>query len=176
MEQLGSTERARIARIARVLRREQFLAGRSLLRRSLMQARREDARVEVDADGRPVLDADPPLHASIAHSETSVAVVVAGVPIGVDLESMQPMRDPRAAARVLGLPADQSHDAQSVLRAWVIAEARLKAGPQANAAVWLTAWHGCQLAVAGIPNPPLTGVFDAMTGIYNAAELPWEAV
>lgn len=173
---LTPTERARLARIDHPQRREQFVVGHCMLRGVLTAAGFAEATIEIDAVGRPQLRADSQLYTSIAHTGTAVAVVLAAVPIGVDLESMKPMRDPRAAARVLGLPADQSHDARYVLRAWVIAEARLKAGPQANPAVWLATWQGCQLAVAGIPNPPITGAFDALTGIYNAAEVPWEAV
>ncbi len=62
------------------------------------------------------------------------------------------------------------------LRVWVTAEARLKAGPDASPHVWLSRWERCQLAVAGSPSPPLTGVFDGKAGIYNAAMLQWEAV
>ncbi|HVG04590.1 MAG TPA: hypothetical protein VM937_06575 [Burkholderiaceae bacterium] len=173
---LTLTERARLARINRPQRRQQFIVGHCLLRWALVAAGLDEATVEVDSEGRVLLGASVPVHASIAHTGTAIAVVVAGVPIGVDVESMHAMRDSRAAARMLGLPDDQSHDARSVVRAWSITEARLKAGAQASAAVWLTAWQGCQLAVAGIPNPPLTGMVDAMTGIYNATELPWEAV
>ena len=111
----------------------------------------------------------------IAHSANAVAVVVAGLPVGVDLESMQPLRDPRAAAAMLGLPAEGAQDAGAILRAWVAAEARVKAGPEALAQVWLTPWERCQIAVAGAANQPLTGVLDGITGIYNAVELEWEA-
>lgn len=174
--QLTPTERVRLARIERPLRREQFVAGHCLLRRVLANAGHEGATIEVDADGRVLLHASAPLYASIAHSATAVAVIVAGVRIGVDLESMRPLRDPRAAAAMLGLPAESAEDAASVLRAWVAAEAGLKAGPDACSQVWQATWDRCQLAVAGAAKPPLTGVFDGITGIYNAVELPWEAV
>ena len=171
---LTPTERARLARIGRPQRREQFVVGHCMLRWGLEAAGIEGATIEVDADGRVLLRAGAPLYASIAHSENLVAVIVADDPVGVDLESIRPTRDPRAAAQLLGL-ADQAGDAAAVLRAWVMAEARLKAGPQARARMWLTTWEGCQLAVAGNPAPPLTGVLDRMTGIYNAAELQWNA-
>ncbi len=103
-------------------------------------------------------------------------MVVAGVPVGVDLESMQPLRDPRAAAAMLGLATGDAEDEGSVLRAWVTAEARVKAGPNALAQVWQTSWQRCQLAVAGAANHPITGVLDGITGTYNAVELEWEAV
>ncbi len=173
---LTSTERTRLARIERAQRREQFVLGHCLLRWGLAAAGLEGAAIEVDADGRVLLQAAAPLYASIAHTENLVAVVIAAVPIGVDLESMKSTRDPRAAAELLGLPADQAGEANVVLRAWVIAEARLKAGPRASGQMWLCTWEGCQLAVAGTPNPPLVGVFDGMTGIYNATGLQWEPV
>ena len=173
---LTPTERARLARIDRPQRREQFVVGHCLLRWGLAAAGVEGATIEVDAEGRVLLSAGAPLYASVAHSENLVAVVVAGDPVGVDLDSMRRTRDPCAAAELLGLPADQAGDAKVVPRVWVIAEARLKAGPQARARMWLSTWEGCQLAVAGTPKPPLTGVFDGITGIYNATELQWEAV
>ena len=172
---LTATERARLARIDRPQRREQFVVGHCVLRQGLTAVGLEDATIEVDTAGRVLLRASVPLYASIAHAETAVAVIVSGDPVGVDLESMKPARDPRAAAELLGLRADQAGDANAVLRAWVIAEARLKAGPHAGASTWLSTWEGYQIAVAGTARPPLTGVFDGMTGIYNATELQWEA-
>ena len=176
ISQLTPTERVRLARIERPLRREQFVVGHCMLRRVLADAGHQDATIEVDAEGRVRLSANVPLFASIAHSANAVAVVVAGLPVGVDLESMQPLRDPRAAASMLGLAADDVDDAGSVLRTWVVAEARVKAGPEALAQVWRTPWERCQLAVAGGANQPLTGVLDGITGTYNAVELEWEAV
>ena len=96
-------------------------------------------------------------------------------PIGVDLESMRRERDLGTAAALLGLAGGGSSDS-AVLRAWVTAEARLKAGPDASPQVWLSTWEACQLAVAGSPSPPLAGVFDGMAGIYNPTALQWEAV
>ncbi len=172
---LTASEHGRFERIKRPLRREQFLVGHSLLRRLLNEVKCADATIEVDTRGRLVLHASVPAYASIAHSANAVAVVVAGVPVGVDLESRQSLRDPRAAAAMLGLATESTNDPTSVLRAWVAAEARLKAGPQARAQTWRSAWDHCQLAVAGTVNPPLAGVFGMNTRIYNAAELQWEA-
>jgi len=174
-DRLTLTERTRLARIDRPLRREQFVVGHSTLRWVLVAAGFDDAVIEIAADGQVLLNASVPVYASIAHSANAVAVVVAGAPVGVDLESMRPVRDTRAAAAMLGL-AEGAHDTASVLRAWVVAEARLKAGPQARAQVWRSTWDRCQLAVAGTANPPLAGIFDGMTGTYNVAELHWEAV
>jgi len=177
IDKLTPTEHARLARIGRALRREQFVVGHCMLRWALAAAGFDDAKVEVGADGRVLLSTSVPAYASIAHSENAVAVVIAGVPVGVDLEPMRRLRAPSAAAAMLGLAAsDIDHDTGSVLRAWVAAEARLKAGSRACAPVWRSTWECCQLAVAGTVNPPLTGAFDTMTGIYNASELKWESV
>jgi hypothetical protein len=176
IDRLTPTERARLARIDRPLRREQFVVGHSTLRWVLAATGFDDATIEVAADGQVLLHAGVPVYASISHCANSVAVMVAAGPVGVDLESMRLLRDSRAAAAMLDLAADGAHDTASVLRTWVVAEARLKAGPQAHAQVWRSTWNRCQLAVAGTANPPPTGIFDGMTGIYNAAELQWETV
>lgn len=176
IDRLTPTERACLACIERSLRRDQFVVGHSLLRRVLFEARGDDAKIDVESDGRLLIAASTPAYASIAHSANAVAVIVAGEPVGVDLESARTLRDPRAAAALMDLPAGVAGDSASVLRAWVTAEARLKAGPRALTRVWLSLWDNCQLAVAGITNSPLSGVFDVMTGTYNAVELQWEAL
>jgi hypothetical protein len=175
MAQLTATEHARLARIERQLRREQFVVGHGVLRWALKSAGFPEATIEVDADGRVRLHARGSSYASIAHSANWVAVVLADVPVGVDLESTRPLRDLRGAAALLGLAPDQVQSPESILRAWVAAEARLKAGPHARADVWRATWEGCQVAVAGTVNPPMTGSFDAEAEIYNAAEVQWES-
>ena len=146
-----------------------------MLRSALASGEVDDAIIEIDAEGRLQLHAGVPVYASLSHSQDFVAAIAAGEPIGVDLECRHPKWDPDAAAAVLELSADADMP-DAVLRAWVTAEARLKAGPSASPQVWLSRWEGCQLAVAGIASPPLTGVFDGMTGIYNVSELKWDAV
>ena len=172
---MTSTELVRLARISRPQRRAQFVVAHCALRWALAASGLENATIEVNHEGRLLLHAGVPVYASIAHSADSVAAIVSGGPIGVDLESTHRKRDLGAAAAMLNLCADEASDA-AVLRAWVTAEARLKAGPGASSDVWLSSWGACQLAVAGIPSPPLTGVFDGMAGIYNATALQWEAV
>jgi hypothetical protein len=148
-----------------------------MLRQALVSGGLHDARIEVDAEGRlQVLHAHATVYASIAHSEDWVAVIVAGDPVGVDLESIVHRRDLAAAAAMLDLTSAEAATPNAVLRAWVTAEARLKAGQNASRQVWLSTWQSCQLAVAGVPSPPPTGVFDGMTGIYNAAKFQWDAV
>ena len=172
---LTLTERARLARISRPQRRAQFVVGHGTLRWGLATVGHENVTIEVDTEGRLFLHASVPVYASIAHSADVVAVIIASDPIGVDLESTRCKRDQSTAAVLPALFGGGSSDS-AVLRTWVTAEARLKAGPDANPQVWLSTWRACQLAVAGSPSPPLAGVFDGMAGIYNATALQWEAV
>jgi len=65
MAQLAPTERVRLARIERPLRREQFVVGHCMLRRVLADMGKQAARIEVDAEGRVRLSANVPLFASI---------------------------------------------------------------------------------------------------------------
>ncbi len=176
LSSFSASERARLARIKLVQRRAQFIVGHSLLRRLLSHAGMSDAAIDVAADGRALVRARVPLFASIAHSADAVVVIVAGVAVGVDIESSHVLRDPRAASAMLGLAAGETADTASVLRVWVATEAGFKAGPSASSKTWRSTWAGCQLAVAGIANPPIAGVVDAITGIYNATELQWQAV
>lgn len=170
----SASERAYLARIERPLRRQQFLVGHRVLRSLLTTAELGNVAIEMDT-GRPQL-AHQAAHVSIAHSKSAVAVLIASEPVGVDLESARALRDPVAAAALMSMPPDGTSDSAAVLRAWVAAEARLKAGRGALAAVFCSEWEGCHLAVAGLATPPLTGVFDLLTGTYNSAELQWEAV
>ena len=167
------SEQIRLARIERPLRRAQFIVGHRVLRWLLAAAGLRDATVEVDVSGALQLTCAAPVHASIAHSHRTVAIVIAGAPIGVDAEELRTLRDPREAAASMGVTPVVA-DSRSVLRAWVLSEARLKAGPDAHSGAWSASWEGCQLAVMGTVIPPLTSVFETTTGTYNAAELRWE--
>jgi hypothetical protein len=169
----SASERTRLARIERPLRRAQFIIGHRMLRWLLAAAGLRDTAVEVDVTGALQLTSAVPLHASIAHSERTVAVVIAGARVGVDAEELRPLRDPREAAALMGVASAVS-DSRSILRAWVLSEARLKAGPDAHSGAWSASWEGCQLAVSGVVIPPVTDVFETMTGTYNAAGLRWE--
>jgi hypothetical protein len=113
------------------------------------------------------------VYASVAHSDTRVAVIVASRPVGIDVEARRTLRDPRAAAALLHLPIE-GDDSDRVLRAWTLNEARVKSGSAMPDHAWTASWERCQLAVIGVVNPPLTGVFDIMTGNYNRAELRWQ--
>ena len=173
---LSGSERARLDRISRPQRRAQFVVAHCMLHESLESGGLGGVTIDVDSEGRLQLRASSPVYASIAHSDDCVAVIVAGEAVGVDLESIARKRDLGAAAAMLGLSPGDAAAPETVLRAWVTAEARLKAGENASRQVWISSWQSCQLAVAGLARSPLTGVFDGMAGIYNPTELKWDAV
>lgn len=172
--ELSGSERARLDRIVRPQRRAQFVVAHQMLREGLGSAGLADVRIDVDPEGRLQVRASTPVYASIAHSDDCVAVLVAGEAVGVDVESITHKRDLGGAAAMLGLSLGTAPE--TVLRAWMTAEARLKAGGHATQQVWISSWQSYQLAVAGLARPPLTGVFDGMAGIYNPTELKWDAV
>lgn len=179
---MTASEHRRLARIHRPLRRDQFIVGHALLRRLLVVAGFDDAAIEVDADGRPRVAR---CHVSLAHSSRVVAAIVASEPVGIDLEASRTLSDARAAAAWLGLPRhaegrgladDPDIESEPVLTAWVAAEARLKAGPNARHRLWQARWQRCLLAVASTIAAPQTVVFDTMAGTYNRTELHWDVV
>jgi 4'-phosphopantetheinyl transferase EntD len=177
IESMTASERARIARIYRPLRRDQFIVGHALLRRLLAVSGFDDVAIEVDADGRARVEPSrDEWHVSIAHSGGTVAAIVASEPVGIDLEANRTLSDPRAAAVWLGLPDDPAVESEQVLTAWVAAEARFKAGPNARQRLWQTRWQRCLVAVAGVAAAPQTLVFGMMAGTYNRTELRWDVV
>lgn len=176
IESMTASERARLARIHRALRCEQFIVGHALLRRLLMVLGFDAAVISVNADGRPSVEGAM-CQVSIAHSAGAVAAIVAPgtPPIGIDIEAARTLRDPPAAAAWLGM-SDPAVDSEQVLTAWVAAEAVVKAGLDRPGAHWQSRWQDYLIAVAGVAQTPQTLVFDAMTGTYNRAELRWNTV
>jgi len=173
LRRLSPQERARLARLSRPLRREQFVVGHAVLRHMLSGAPGVAAAVEIGSSGSPRIAAAAPAHASIAHSGTAVAVALSSEPIGVDLEAPRTLRDPRAAAALMHLSPQVSESAP-ILRAWVTREAWFKSGAPPVTDVWRACWDGCELAVAGVRIAPFTCVFQLGTGLYNAVDLQWE--
>lgn len=177
IESMTSSERARIARIQRPRRREQFVVGHSLLRLLLANVGFTAAAIEVDPDGRArASHTREQCHVSLAHSGSAVAAVVAPEPVGIDLEADRALSDPRAAAAWLGLADGPEVDSKQVLSAWVAAEARFKAGRNACQQLWQARWQTYLIAVSGVAATPQTVVFGTMTGIYNRIELHWDVV
>lgn len=173
IEAMTASERARLARIYRPLRRNQFIVGHVLLRRLLALTGFDAAAVEVDTDGRARVAR---CHVSLAHSGQAVAAIVALEPVGIDLEASRQLSDPRAAAAWLGIANTAEAESEQVLTAWVAAEARFKAGPNARQRLWQARWQTCLMAVASTAAAPQTVVFDTMTGTYNRTELHWYVV
>ncbi|PEN06700.1 hypothetical protein CRI93_08650 [Longimonas halophila] len=130
---LDPQERARCRTFGSTDRRRSFVAGRTALK-TLVARHTGQApgavRVHVADDGS--LSVDGPLHVSLAHSDAWAVAVLAPVPIGIDLEQIQP-RD-AAVARFLFAPDDRdtlhalpgTPNEQLVL-AWTLKEAVLKA-------------------------------------------------
>ncbi len=166
---LDDFERAHLARIQNPRRRAQFLRGRELLGYLLKD---ENAAVGIDGDGRPEIHSSSRLHASIAHSGDALAAVVAGQPVGVDIEPVRRWADPAAVATLLSAGSGEL----GPLQTWVAGEARLKAGGAVCRAVWRTCWNECEVALAGVEDPPLTIVFDLASATYNPLVLQWQAV
>ncbi|MDY0745046.1 4'-phosphopantetheinyl transferase superfamily protein [Paucibacter sp. R3-3] len=84
---LAVGERARLASLGSDRRRQDFLAGRWLLRLTLSECAGsgpDEQRVDIDADGRTLCE--PGLFANLSHSGDWLACAVADTPVGVDIE------------------------------------------------------------------------------------------
>jgi 4'-phosphopantetheinyl transferase len=97
---------ARAASITKPQRRQQFIAGRWLLRQMLAEAlggRAENIVIDAVAGAPPRVLSRPDLHLSVSHSGGWVAVAVADRPVGIDIEGLGARRDsPRFARWVCG--------------------------------------------------------------------------
>jgi 4'-phosphopantetheinyl transferase len=138
---LGTTERARLATLGTETRRQSFLAGRWLARLAVQNwcGVKSLPKLEVaDSGACHVASRDGGVFVSISHSGQHVAAAVAGVPVGVDLESLDRPRDYLALARSVHSAAQQeqlarlapSAQAHCFLQAWTLKEAWLKARGQ----------------------------------------------
>jgi len=137
---LTPTERARWLAFGTAARRDSFLAGRWLARHALQQWRGSDALPALavaDSGGCRVTDESGGF-VSISHSAGTVACAVAGVPVGVDVESLGRPRDHLALAETVHgeaqcaglaqMPTDVR--AEHFLQLWTQKEAWLKARGQ----------------------------------------------
>jgi 4'-phosphopantetheinyl transferase len=138
---LPEPERARAARFRVADARGRFVLGRTLLRRAvgqLLGVPAEELALVVDERGKPHL-ADPAEEPgpffNLSHSGPVVAVAVASVAVGVDVESLRPVVSAeRLARRFLSaaeaaavLAADAAERDRAFLRIWTQKEAYLKA-------------------------------------------------
>lgn len=154
--QLSASERARLARLVRPQRRQQFLAAHALARRAVAAyAGLAASAVQIvqDPAGRPHVGAPPGLRISLAHADGCAAVLLDAASreaLGVDLEACRPERDIEAIVAALGESAASRFDAYA---RWALHEARHKAPGAASG--WVGAWRDFVLAAAGVDRPPL---------------------
>lgn len=140
LDWLTDAERQRLQALTAPARRDSFLAGHWQARWQAAQWLQLDvARIALDthADGRPLLCIDgdaAPLQLSLSHSSDWLALALADVPVGVDIELPQRVRDWQALARFVFAPDElqrlQDADAAGccdVFHAlWTLKEARGK--------------------------------------------------
>lgn len=130
---LDPQERARYQAFGSAARRRSFVAGRTALKTLVAHhtgAAPGAVCIHVAKDGS--LHIPGPLHVSLAHSGNWAVAALAPVPVGIDLEQIQP-RD-AAVARFLFAPEDRhtlhalpGTDSERLVLAWTLKEAVLKA-------------------------------------------------
>lgn len=134
---LEATEQARLAGLGTVARQRSFVAGRWLARLAVQRWRGTTGlpALEVAGSGACRVAGDGGVFVSISHSGEHVACAVAGLPVGMDVESAGRPRDYLALAQAVHsvnqrkqleslAPAEQ---ARAFLQAWTLKEAWLKA-------------------------------------------------
>jgi len=134
LDWLTKGERARYDSFSGPGRRDDFLAGRWLLRNLLASLRggtAADHPADVDEEGRSRLARG---HANLSHSGDWIACAVADFPIGTDIESLRPRRDFLGIAERVASPAECAQLArlegaaqlEAFYRLWTLREAWLK--------------------------------------------------
>ncbi|SHF35692.1 4'-phosphopantetheinyl transferase superfamily protein [Microbulbifer donghaiensis] len=135
---LSAQEQARLSRFGSAHRRDQFLAGRLLIRQlvaDVFTCPPADIRLAATAPVRARRSDDSPLcFVSISHSAHSVAVALAAQPVGIDCERLARRRNWRGicsqyfaadeAAWLLRLPPEKAE--AEFLRSWTAKEALSK--------------------------------------------------
>lgn len=189
---LTASERAQLARIARVERRLQFVFGHWLGRGLLADVTDrplQEIAIEVAADGRPLALGCGAPALSLAHSGPWVVALAApaeeGACVGIDIE----FDDGGVGA---AWPLHRRHprrrdDAETA--AWVLAEAHAKAGPLRRAPAWQARWQAdsppdsppdgpatWHLAVANVEFSPRVHLVKVVDGSYNPRpfDLHWK--
>jgi 4'-phosphopantetheinyl transferase len=115
-------DRARAARYTRAESGRRWLAARAVLRTILAEVANTDGRaLTITEDGKPALAEHPDIHFSVSHTQTSVAVAVAGRPVGIDIEAPRQLHN---LARRIGVAPEDA------LQEWTRIEALLKATGQ----------------------------------------------
>jgi 4'-phosphopantetheinyl transferase len=128
---LSESEFARLATIRHAGRREQFLAGRWLVRRVLARcfaaAPLRDALVERRSQSPAVYGHEHSRFVSISHGAQWVAAAAADVAVGIDLEQRPRVFDAAIAPLLLEPNEPRTNiDADTLLQRWGAKEAWLK--------------------------------------------------
>lgn len=152
--------------------RLQYLAGRALVRHALATlAPQAPPTIDIvpDSAGKPAFAKATGMghwHFNISHSGTLVACVLAGAPVGIDIEAVKPASDHLAIART-HFSADEANwvaarsdaVARRFIALWTIKEAYLKALgigltiPVAGIAASRTALRSGRVASSAAPQP-----------------------
>ncbi|MGR2663930.1 4'-phosphopantetheinyl transferase family protein [Chromobacterium haemolyticum] len=136
LEGLSQDERKRCLRYLRTINQLQFALTRLALRRLLAQETglAPDALVfELGEHGKPVLAWPGAPAFNVSHSGAYALIAIArGGQVGVDIETVQPMRDVPALAEQTLLPVElelcgHGRDVGAFFQLWTIKEAVLKA-------------------------------------------------
>lgn len=134
---LSADEKMRLASLTHPHRRRQFLAGRMLSRRLLVEAyggKAADWVITADAGSKPVVVGRADIHLSISHSADYVACAIASRPVGVDIECLAARRSTDELIQMVCNPLEQASlaalspqdKAQRFLELWTLKEAWLK--------------------------------------------------
>lgn len=134
---LQASEARRLAAFGAPARQQSFLAGRWLARQAVQRWLGTDRlpALEVAESGACHVANAGGVSVSISHSGDHIACAVAGVAVGVDVETLGRPRDHLGLARVVLGQAEQDQLAQlgpqarasAFLKAWTLREAWLKA-------------------------------------------------
>ncbi len=110
-------------------RRAERLASRALIRQILEIDTEQPHIIEYDAIGAPHL-INSPLHISISHSRTLVAIVVSPTPCAIDIESTDRNFARVAERYISSIEATMMHSDEDYARLWCAKEALYKYSTQ----------------------------------------------
>ena len=160
---LSEAETARLASIATPARRNQFLAGRWLLRTVLTRAHGGQPwqwRLSAPEEGPPAVTegvaSGGPLHLALSHSGPVLACAIGAAPVGIDIEAPRRDRDIEGIAALCCDPQERawlaegpnSQRAARFYRIWTAKEAWLKQHADA-----LSPWRLQQIHLCLAPSP-----------------------
>lgn len=134
---LPAAEQAELAEFASTARRRGFILSRTLLRHLLspcLQRPESGIRFCRAESGRLQLADDNSWHISISHADGLVAVIVAEMACGVDIEQPRALKVERVAQRYFAdaekaylAQSREAHRQQNFFRLWTLKEAAVKA-------------------------------------------------